>query len=312
MIFRALAIVLIVSAIASANDTIIPLEDIGEFGYCARGHIISRGFSQIERCLQIHPGKTGITIDGPISIDASVQLYTDGADRYEFSTMRISGDSTDGYSEGTIGVSFYHGMIRATGGSLMLLPGRMIIAPVDPTVYCSEGSFGTVRTNQMLAGVMGHIALLSPIDNSPIHLSRSGLPNVGPVSQFGVIGMTFGESIRVGFDIYAILDEKFMELTGEHLYTAVNLACEEILNQMPLIKFSLPTDRQFGQNTVDIVLLPEDYIRVENGICRSRLERESDRYTPLVLNLDFGFNVVKHLGIFFDYNTERIGFCDPI
>ena len=304
---------------SSLVDVVVPLEDIGELGYCARGFFVSNiGPTSRSRCFQINPGTIGIACTDSDVIDLrTVELYTENSDPIQISGPRI-GWTRSNHPDGTLGVYFSDSIARPTGGSLMLLPGRMILSPSNPSTYCTEGSFATVRVNQAVMGIMGHISLLSPVDYSPIRLGQSSMPNVGPVSQFGTIGLQFGERIRVGYDVYSVIDRKYRELTGDDLDThgLGRTLCGPILDRMPLIKFSAQSDLPSNPhgNAVNIILLPQDYIRVDpaRGVCHSLIEPESDRYRPLTLNMDLSIHMVKHLGILFDYTTGRIAFCDPI
>ena len=191
--------------------------------------------------------------------------------------------------------------------SIMLLPpissdgARIIAAPQNPEQHCFGGEISYVETSGGI--VQARVDIVSPQNTVTV-------PVTSPMAEFVIRTGEANDYIPV--PVYAEL----ISIIASHVRIEFGSSTQlmgcttELFNVLPTIRFTIARENQNRlmpvENGLQIFLRPEDYLDMfENDVCVLRL-REGRIFNVISANF------ISKVGIHFDYNHFRVGFCDPL
>ncbi len=215
-------------------------------------------------------------------------------------------------------------------GFMMLIPTnpgirgthfRMISSPSDASDFCVDRLLTilpAITRPDGFPSIRAHAALRTADTNDYMSLSEAfgGYGNVGPYSveseyRFSLHNqlISLPHSIRRTIIMVAGYEGFTVERRGEfHVQYYLEPGCADIIPRLPTIQLWFTGSD--GGHAGNIFLEPNDYMHVDEttGECITILDLNFGERENNVLGVPF----FEQMGLFFDYENNQIGICDPL
>jgi len=183
---------------------------------------------------------------------------------------------------------------------------QLAIAPADAfNEYCQESSmwFTPMITDNYMR-MRAQLALVE--SGSDYEVSE---PIAGSIVEPRDYILMFYEGISIPRSVRDVIDQfiharlnmtwsEFQEYPG----------CESMINQLPTVRYTLPRYESTETETLNVHIEPSDYVSVsEEDPQRCRINLHSTASTNFV-----GRPLFKSAGVYINYPTQMLGFCDPL
>ena len=317
VVMKFLVALLLGDALASVSDLTFDAQ-IGYYGMpCVMGRL--EGEDSDTRCFHLSLSSRDIILRGArrsdytrdVLLTQSNQGDGSGIFRMDRSQATIPHEWRD-YTD-YLGVGFRSDFGTAAG-SMMLLPRnpdefgtdfQMIVNPRIPSSYCLDGHLA-------LADVIADTPNLVEIEVSVIELGDDPALSVFGGTVSATNNQTYMylfetlEDTRIPSFAFDIIT-RTLSVHGVRRITHGHYGpgCELVIPNMPTIQFSVLSE---GQHVANLLMSGRDYMSVNErtGNCKLHILPAADN------DFRIGMSVLERVGLFFDYRSGRLGFCEPL
>jgi len=227
---------------------------------------------------------------------------------HSFGASRIS-DSVE-FMSITPGSSF-----AARFGNAMLLPPskdhrhfRLMAGLTDPASQCNKGMmyYADMPADKIKLNIQ---VSLIPSKGKKTFVTRGGAKIEETHSErerFDIC--TIGKDSWIPFEIYNLWQNELLAIAGvPNRVALLMINWSSFIDKLPSIQYSVYRSDDSEDIVARIILRPRDFIKV------SSLGADVMLYSnPYSKSYTLGLSVLKHIGVFFDYDHYRIGLCYPI
>jgi len=174
----------------------------------------------------------------------------------------------------------------------------------DPSQNCYEGTIGYAQMPQDAIRLSVRVSVI-PATGRTIVTRETNQLN-GQRTTFSVTTCRHGSVIP--YEIYEIWHEELMNIAGVENRAALRgIDWSPFLHLLPSIEFTVYRSTDSDEIVARIVLEARDFVNV--------LPLHADVMLTTSFydsQFAFGLSTLKYMGIHFDYENSRIGFCEPI